>query len=69
MVCQLRLLYKKWDFGINGHGSFGNYVFNYQEAKQSLSSLYGANGISSNISEAALDKGFTQAPDIFQIFI
>ena len=63
-----RLLYKKWDFGINGHGSFGNYVFNYQEAQQSLNSLYGANGISSNISQAALDKGFTQA-QFFQIFI
>lgn len=64
-----RLLYKKWDFGINGHGSFGNYVFNYQEAQQSLSSLYGASGISSNISEAALDKGFTQAQYFSDIYL
>lgn len=64
-----RLLYKKWDFGINGHGSFGNYVFNYQEAQQSLSSLYGANGISSNISQATLDKGFTQVQIFSDIYL
>lgn len=64
-----RLLYKNWDFGINGHGSFGNYVFNYQEAQQSLSSLYGASGISSNISQAALDKGFTQVQIFSDIYL
>ena len=26
-----RLIYKNFDFGMNGHGSFGNYIFNYQE--------------------------------------
>ena len=24
----LKLSYKNWDFGLNGHGSVGNYVFN-----------------------------------------
>ena len=64
-----KVLYKNWDFGVNGHGSFGNYVFNYQEAKQSLSSLYGGTGISSNISEATLDKGFTQAQYFSDIYL
>ncbi|WP_394337209.1 SusC/RagA family TonB-linked outer membrane protein [Dysgonomonas alginatilytica] len=53
------LTYKKWDFGINGHGSFGNYVFNYQEAKQSLTRLYG-DGMSGNISKTALERGFAK---------
>ncbi|MBD8349745.1 SusC/RagA family TonB-linked outer membrane protein [Dysgonomonas sp. HGC4] len=53
------LTYKKWDFGINGHGSFGNYVFNYQQAKQSLIGVYG-DGISSNISKVALERGFSK---------
>ncbi|GBU08798.1 SusC/RagA family TonB-linked outer membrane protein [Bacteroidales bacterium] len=51
------LTYKKWDFGINGHGSFGNYVFNYQQAKQSLSGVLN-DGISSNISKQAFERGF-----------
>lgn len=53
------LTYKKWDFGINGHGSFGNYIFNYQEAKQSLARVYG-DGISGNISRTALERGFAK---------
>jgi hypothetical protein len=37
---------------MNGHGSFGNYIFNYQEATRSLNSLYGGSSpISSNISQ------------------
>jgi iron complex outermembrane receptor protein len=55
-----RLIYKQWDFGINGHGSFGNYVFNYQEAKQSLNQLVDAQKVSSNISRTAMERGFTQ---------
>ena len=65
-----RLLYKNWDLGMNGHGSFGNYVFNYQEASQSLSSLYGGSaGISSNISHATLEKGFTQSQVFSDIYL
>lgn len=55
-----RLMYKEWDLGVNGHGSFGNYVFNYQEASQSLDNLYSANGVSSNISRTTLNNGFAQ---------
>ena len=31
-----RLTYKNWDLGINGHGSFGAYVYNYVKASDSL---------------------------------
>lgn len=55
-----RLIYQDWDFGINGHGGFGNYVFNYQDGKQSLESLYGGTGVSSNMSKAAYRNGFTK---------
>lgn len=57
---QNRVIYKDWDFGINGHGAFGNYVYNYQEAKQSLESLYSAAGVSGNISHTTLNNGFKQ---------
>lgn len=55
-----RLMYKKWDLGFNGHGGFGNYVFNYQAAGQSFDSFYSANGTSSNIMRSTLETGFTQ---------
>jgi len=55
-----RLRYKQWDLGINGHGSFGNYVFNYQEAKQSMMSLISSEGVSGNISRMTLERGFAQ---------
>ena len=56
-----RIVYKHFDFGINGHGSYGNYVFNYQQASQSLNSLYSSEGVSSNISHTTLNNGFAQA--------
>lgn len=55
-----RLNYKNWDLGINGHGSFGNYIYNYQQASQSLDDLYSANRVSSNISKQTVKDGFTQ---------
>ncbi|WP_396185353.1 SusC/RagA family TonB-linked outer membrane protein [Flavobacterium sp.] len=65
-----RLIYKNLDFGMNGHGSFGNYILNYQEASKSLSSLYGGSaGISSNISHATLEKGFTQSQVFSDIYL
>lgn len=55
-----RLNYKNWDLGMNGHGSFGNYVYNYQQASRSLDDLFSANKVSSNISHRTLEDGFTQ---------
>jgi iron complex outermembrane receptor protein len=64
-----RLIYKAWDFGINGHGSFGNYVFNHQQAGQTLMSLYSAQGVSGNISPDALNRGFVQERYFSDIFL
>ena len=64
-----RLEYKQFDLGINGHGSFGNYVFNYQEAKQSLMSLISSEGVSSNISHAAMKRGFSQEQYFSDMFL
>ena len=64
-----RLTYKAWDFGINGHGSFGNYVFNHQQAQQTLMSLYSAQGISGNISRNALNRGFAMERYFSDIFL
>lgn len=55
-----RLTYKQWDFGINGHGSLGGYVYNYQAASNSYDSMYGDNGVSSNIFQSTVNSGFTQ---------
>jgi TonB-linked SusC/RagA family outer membrane protein len=53
-----RVTHKNWDLGLNGHGSFGNYVYNYQKASESLDDLFSANKVSSNISRATLDNAF-----------
>lgn len=55
-----RLTYKNWDLGMNGHGSFGNYVYNYQQASESLDDLFSANKVSSNISHKTLKDEFAQ---------
>lgn len=52
------LIYKNWDFGINGHGSFGNYVFNYQQAGQTLKSIADNSIVLGNISKTAFERGF-----------
>jgi iron complex outermembrane receptor protein len=64
-----RLIYKAWDFGINGHGSFGNYVLNHQEAGQTLMSMFSSQGVSSNISEAGANRGFVQERFFSDIFL
>lgn len=63
-----RLTFKQWDFGINGHGSFGNYVFNYQEMKQHTKSLYESN-ISSNISRSGAERAFTDERTFSDYFL
>ncbi|WP_300601975.1 TonB-dependent receptor [Niabella sp.] len=64
-----RLRYKRIDMGINGHGSFGNYVFNYQQANQAFISLFSSEKVSSNISRAALNRGFTQQRYFSDLFL
>lgn len=63
------LSYKNWDLGINGHGSFGFYVYNYVAASQSLDDLYGENGVASNILHRTLETGFTQKREFTDYFL
>lgn len=53
-----RVIYKSWDLGINGHGSFGNYIYNYQKASESLDDLFSANKVSGNVAASTIDNAF-----------
>lgn len=50
--------YKNWDFAISGHGSFGNYMYNYVAADQYVQSVYSDQGSYSNILKATQETGF-----------
>lgn len=52
------LSYKDWDLGINGHGSLGNYVYNYVKADQYLQSAYSDQGSFSNLLVSTMETGF-----------
>lgn len=53
-----RLSYKNWDLAISGHGSFGQYIYNYLRADQYLTSVYSDQGSFSNIFKFTADHGF-----------
>lgn len=53
-----QLSYKNWDFAISGHGSFGNFMYNYVAADQYLQSVYSDQGSYSNILKVTRDTGF-----------
>lgn len=55
-----RLNYKNWDFSLNGHGSFGNYIYNYVAASQYKEQVYSDQGSYSNILRRTRDSGFSQ---------
>ena len=55
-----RLTYKNWDLAISGHGSFGNYVYNYVAADQYVQSVYSDQGSYSNILQVTAESGFQQ---------
>ena len=50
--------YKNWELGITGHGSFGNYIYNYIEANQYKQQVYSDQGSYSNVLKVTADKGF-----------
>jgi len=54
-----RINYKNWDFGMNGHGSFGQYVFNNVAAQESFDQLFN-DGACSNILRSTLNHGFNE---------
>lgn len=53
-----QVTYKNWDFAISGHGSFGNYMYNFVAADQYTQSVYSDQGSYSNILRATKDTGF-----------
>lgn len=53
-----RFTYKNWDLAVSGHGSFGNYVYNYVAADQYVQSVYSDQGNFSNILRSTRDLGF-----------
>lgn len=55
-----RFSYKNWDLSLSGHGSFGNYVYNYVAADQYVQSVYSDQGSFSNILRSTRDNGFQQ---------
>ena len=55
----LKLSYKNWDFGFNGHGSIGNYVFNSFYAQHSSSTIDTRGGLS-NFATTVLRTGWTK---------
>jgi len=57
----LKLSYKNWDFGFNGHGSIGNYVFNDFYSDHSTANLDAASGILSNLAATVKKTGWLEA--------
>lgn len=53
-----RVSYKNWDLAISGHGTFGNYVYNYVEADQYLQQAYSDQGSFSNLLKSTVATGF-----------
>jgi iron complex outermembrane receptor protein len=52
------IAYKNWDLGISGHGSFGNYIYNYVKADQYMQSAYSDQGSFSNLLQSTISTGF-----------
>lgn len=52
--------YKNWELGITGHGSFGNYIYNYVAANQYQQQVYSDQGNFSNILKTTAQSGFQQ---------
>ncbi|MBQ8307238.1 MAG: TonB-dependent receptor, partial [Alistipes sp.] len=55
----LKLSWKNWDFGFNGHGSFGNYAFNDYYSANSTAAIDVNSGILSNYATTVLKTGWT----------
>ena len=62
----LKLSYKNWDFGFNGHGSVGNYVYNDFFAANSDSYVDPNSGILSNFASTVTKTRWTDANKVEQ---
>lgn len=57
----LKLTYKNWDFGFNGHGSVGNWIFNDFASSNSTSNIDINAGNLPNFAKLVKKTGFTKA--------
>ena len=64
----LKLSYKNWDFGFNGHGSFGYKVFNDFASNNSTAYFDVNAGNLPNFATAVKRTGFTQISGDYQFF-
>ena len=64
----LKLSYKNWDFGFNGHGSFGYNVFNDFASNHSTAYFDVNAGNLPNFATAVTRTGFTQISGDYQFF-
>ena len=55
----IKVIYKNWDFGLNGHGSFGTWVFNDFHSANSTASLDLNSGALPNQAQFVKTTGFT----------
>lgn len=62
----LKYSYKNWDFGFNGHGSVGNWVFNNVRGENSSANYVAANVWVSNYLEYVKETGFLGTNSIEQ---
>lgn len=63
-----KMSYKNWDFGFNGHGSVGNWMFNDAYASNSSTSVNLTYSYLANFSRNVLRSGFTATNDTEQCF-
>lgn len=61
--------YKTWTLALNGHGAFGNYVYNNNASRLSLLSDLWTNNFIANRIAGAYDLGFTEAQYFSDYFI
>lgn len=62
----LKLSYKNWDFGFNGHGAVGNYLFNDAYGSHSSTNMNLTYAFVSNYSRNVLKSGFHGANETAQ---
>ena len=62
----VKLSYKNWDFGFNGHGNIGYTVYNAFSAMNSTSYFDANQGHLPNFAQAVKQTGFTDVNDTYQ---
>ncbi|GAB6013189.1 SusC/RagA family TonB-linked outer membrane protein [Viscerimonas tarda] len=65
-----KLSYRRWEFGANAHGSWGNKVFNWGDAHSSLDGIRASStGITSNVRWNNVVTGFRNPQEFSDLFL